>query len=92
MVEKELRAAFGIDEFSEWVASELNHIEDQLSEAAVTSPRYIELKSRYQALKDARKAYMDLHYKKLKNNSEDRSEPTDQVMPESATYQLKFNI
>ena len=82
MLDKQLCAAFGIDEFNQWIASELVHIEEQLYESTVSSPRYIELRVRYQALKDARQRYMDFHYNRLKTNT---TETADRDIPKSAT-------
>ena len=69
MLDKELCTLFGIDEFTQYIMKELDYVEDQLYEQNVSPVRYIELKARYEALKEVRDAYRDLK----KKNSEKTS-------------------
>lgn len=69
MLDKELCTLFGIDEFTQYIMKELDYVEDQLYEQNVSPVRYIELKGRYEALKEVRDAYRDLK----KKNSEKTS-------------------
>lgn len=63
MLDKELCAAFGIDEFSQWIMKHLDYTEDQLHELQLSTPRYIELKSRYETLKEVRDTYCGINLK-----------------------------
>ena len=69
MLDKELCTLFGIDEFTQYIMKELDYVEDQIYEQNVSPVRYIELKARYEALKEVRDAYRDLK----KKNSEETS-------------------
>ena len=66
MLDKQLCAAFGIDKFNQWIMAQLDYIEDQLYASEISSPRYIELKARYQTLKDVRDIYCTLNHDTLK--------------------------
>lgn len=66
MLDKQLCAAFGIDKFNQWIMAQLDYVEDQLYASEISSPRYIELKARHQALKDARDVYWALNQNDLK--------------------------
>lgn len=63
MLDKQLCALFGIDQFNQWVMAQLDYVEDQLYASEISSPRYIELKARHQALKDARDVYWAINQK-----------------------------
>lgn len=65
MLDKELCAAFGIDKFSQWIMKQLDYVEDQLYESQISSPRYIELKSRHQTLKEVRDTYCGMQMKEI---------------------------
>ena len=66
MLDKELCAIFGIDTFTQYIMKELDYVEDQLHEQNISPVRYIELKGRYEALKEVRDVYCELK----KKNSE----------------------
>ena len=69
MLNKQLCAIFGIDEFNQWLMKQLDYIEDQLYASDISSPRYIELRAKHQALKDARDAYWAINKKQLKEDT-----------------------
>lgn len=66
MLDTELCALFGIDAFTQYIMKELDYVEDQLHEQNISLVRYIELKGRYEALKEVRDVYCELK----KKNSE----------------------
>lgn len=65
MLDKELCAIFGVDAFTQYIINELDYIEDQLYQQNISPIRYIELKARYEALKEVRNVYCDLKKKNL---------------------------
>ena len=65
MLDKQLCAAFGIDEFNQWIMKQLDYTEDQLYASEISSPRYIELKAKYETFKAVRDAYCEFNQKKL---------------------------
>ena len=82
MLDRQLCAVFGIDKFTQWVMKQLDYVEDQLYESEISSPRYIELKSRYQTLKEVRDAYCSLNVKAIK----------DQEVSDSNLYHFEIII
>lgn len=63
MLDKELCALFGVDAFTQYIMKELDYVEDQLNDQNISPVRYIDLKARYETLKEVRDAYCDLKKK-----------------------------
>ena len=78
MLNKDLCAAFGIDEYSQWLIKQLDYIEDQLHATEISTPRYLELRGQYDALKAARDAYCTINQNKLKQHT--KKEATEDMM------------
>ena len=57
MLDKQLCKILGVDEFKQYIMKELDYVEDQLNDPQLTPVRYIEVRSRYDALKQVRDEY-----------------------------------
>ena len=57
MLDKELCKLAGIDEYLQTIMKELDWAEEQLYDPAITPIKYIEVKARYETLKEMRDAY-----------------------------------
>lgn len=86
MLDKQLCAILGIDAFTQWIMKQLDHVEDQLYESELSSPRYIELKSKHQALKEVRDAYHLFTQNKL------NKAPEKEAVDDTPTYQFEVII
>lgn len=88
MLNKTLCAIFGIDKFNQWIMSQLDYLEDQLYSPDITPLKYIEVKAKYDALKEARDAYWAINKESLKNETAANEESA----PASTTYKFEIII
>lgn len=66
MLDKYVCEALGIDPFVQKFMAELDWAEEQLHDPNITPIRYIEIKSRYETLKELRDTYCSLIEKNKK--------------------------
>lgn len=60
MLDKDVCEALGIDPFAQKIMKELDWAEEQLYDPNITPIRYIEIKARYDTLKELRDTYCSL--------------------------------
>lgn len=69
MLDKTLCAAFGIDEFNQWIIKQLDYIEEQMHDDNISAPRFIQLQSAHDTLRSVRDIYCKLNLQNLKHNA-----------------------
>lgn len=64
MLDKELCKLFKVPPYLEWIQNQLDELEDALYSGELDSEASVQVKSRYNALIEARDKYWEIHIKK----------------------------
>lgn len=81
MLDKWLCEQLNIDEFTQYVMAELDKLEDEIHLGNLSATRYIEVKAKYDQMREVRDAYADfLAAKACLANEKEESGTLDEVV------------
>ena len=64
MLDKELCKLFNVPPYLEWIQNQLDELEDELHSGKLELDTWIKINAQYEALKEARDKYWEIHIKK----------------------------